>query len=63
MELPFALDQITGAAQGASLTAANNNGKTALDMAIRNDRKSIVAYLGRVRAKTAVVAPIDKGTE
>jgi ankyrin repeat protein len=32
---------------GASLTATNNNGQTALDMAIQNDKKSIAAYLRR----------------
>ena len=31
--------------RGASLTATNNNGETALDVAIKNDKKSIVAYL------------------
>jgi uncharacterized protein len=37
--------------RGASLTATNNNGQTALDMAIQNDKKSIVTYLRRVRGK------------
>ncbi len=36
---------------GASLTATNNNGETPLDMAIQNDKKSIVAYLRSVSAK------------
>ena len=31
--------------RGASLTAKNKNGETALDMAIKNDKKSIAAYL------------------
>jgi ankyrin repeat protein len=36
--------------RGASLTATNNNGETALDMAIKNDKKTIVDYLRRVGA-------------
>ena len=47
--------------RGASLTAANNNGETAFDVAIKNDKKSIAAYLKRVKAKSAVTIPIDKG--
>ncbi len=45
--------------RGASLTATNSNGETALDVAIKNDKKSIVAYLSRLRAKSAVVASTD----
>jgi Ankyrin repeats (many copies) len=37
--------------RGASLTATNNNGETALDVAIKNDKKSIVAYLTHIGAK------------
>jgi ankyrin repeat protein len=37
--------------RGASLTATNNNGETALDMAVKNDKKNIAAYLRRVRAR------------
>ena len=37
--------------RGASLTAVNNNGETALDMAIKNDKTSIAAYLRRLGAK------------
>ncbi len=40
--------------RGASLTATNNNGETALDVAIKNDKKSIVAYLTGLGAKSAV---------
>jgi ankyrin repeat protein len=40
---------------GASLTAVNNNGETPLDMAIKNDKKSIAAYLRGVGAKPALV--------
>ena len=39
-------------ARGASLTAANNNGETALDVAIRNDKKAIAAYLGSVAGES-----------
>jgi ankyrin repeat protein len=46
--------------RGASLSAVNNNGETALDVAIKNDKKSIAAYLRGVGAKPALV---DKGTE
>jgi ankyrin repeat protein len=42
--------------RGASLTATNNNGETALDVAVRNDKMSIVAYLSGVIA-TPAVAP------
>jgi ankyrin repeat protein len=35
--------------RGASLTATNNNGETALDLAIKNDKKSIAAFLRRSR--------------
>jgi len=45
--------------RGASLTATNSNGETALDVAIKNDKKSIVAYLSRLGAKSAVVASTD----
>jgi len=46
--------------RGASLTAVNRNGEIALDMAIKNDKKTIAAYLRGVGAKPALV---DKGTE
>jgi len=46
--------------RGASLTATNNNGETALDVAIKNDKRSIAAHLRLVSAKPGVVAPIDK---
>ena len=42
--------------RGASLTATNSNGETALDVAIKNDKKSIVAFLSRHGAKSAVAA-------
>jgi ankyrin repeat protein len=45
---------------GASLTAVNNNGETALDMAIKNDKHSIAAYLRGVGAQPASV---EEGTE
>ncbi len=45
---------------GASLTAVNKNGETVLDVAIKNDKMSIAAYLRSERAKPASV---DKGTE
>ena len=41
--------------RGASLTATNNNGENALDLAIKNDKKSIAAYLSRLGAKSGVV--------
>ena len=44
---------------GASLTARNNNGETALDVAIKNDKKSIVAYLTRLEATSRAVSPTD----
>jgi len=44
--------------RGASLTAKNKNGETPLDMAVKNDKKSIAAYLRGVEAKPALV---DKG--
>jgi ankyrin repeat protein len=37
--------------RGASLTAKNKNGETPLDMAIKNDKESIAAYLRGVGAK------------
>jgi ankyrin repeat protein len=40
--------------RGARLTAVNNNCETPLDVAIKNDKKSIVAYLRRVGEKPAV---------
>jgi ankyrin repeat protein len=46
--------------RGASLTAKNKNGETALDTAIKNDKKSIAAYLRSVGAKPA---PVARGTE
>jgi len=46
--------------RGASLTAKNKNGETALDMAIKNDKTSIAAYLRGVGAKPALV---NKETE
>jgi ankyrin repeat protein len=36
---------------GASLSAVNNNGETPLETAVRYDKKSIEAYLRRVRAR------------
>ena len=45
---------------GASLTAKNNNGETALDMAIKNDKNSIAAYLRGVGAKPALVRETKK---
>jgi Ankyrin repeats (3 copies) len=45
--------------RGASLTAKNKNGETALDMAIKNDKKSIAAYLRGVGAMPALA---DKRT-
>jgi hypothetical protein len=39
--------------RGASLTALNNNGETALDTAIKNDKASIASYLRHVGAKPA----------
>ncbi len=46
--------------RGASPIAVNNNGETALDMAIKNDKKRIVDYLRRMGAKSAVVAPVGE---
>ena len=43
--------------RGANLTATNNNGETPLDLAIKNDKKSIVTYLKRLGANSAAVAP------
>ncbi len=50
--------------QGASLTATNNNGETALDVAIRNDKKAIAAYLRRVTVAQVLpsTTPKRKGT-
>jgi ankyrin repeat protein len=45
--------------RGASLTATNNNGETALDVAIKNDKKCIVAYLTRLGAKSTAMATAD----
>jgi ankyrin repeat protein len=42
--------------RGANLSAVNNNGETAIDVAVKNDKKIIVAYLRRVRRKPAGVA-------
>ena len=47
--------------RGASLTATNNNGETVLDVAVKNDKKSIAAYLRSVGAKPAVAAASGKG--
>ena len=48
--------------RGASLTAANNNGETPLDMAIKNDKKSIVIYLkGLPRRRRSCEAPVPHG--
>jgi Ankyrin repeats (3 copies)/Ankyrin repeat len=41
--------------RGASLTAVNKNGETALDMAISNDKTSIAAYLRGLGAKPVMV--------
>jgi ankyrin repeat protein len=43
--------------RGASLTATNSNGETALDVAKKNDKKSIVVYLTRLGAKSGVMVP------
>jgi ankyrin repeat protein len=40
--------------RGADLTATNNNGETALDMAIKNDKQSIAAFLRHLGAKAAI---------
>jgi ankyrin repeat protein len=45
----------------SSLTAKNKNGETPLDMAIKNDKTSIAAYLRGVGAKPAMVGPVDEG--
>jgi ankyrin repeat protein len=45
--------------RGASLTATNSNGETALDVAIKNDKNSIAALLTRLGAKSAVAASAD----
>ena len=47
--------------RGASLTAVNDNGETALDVAVKNDKKRIADYLRSVGAKPAVDAPSGKG--
>jgi ankyrin repeat protein len=39
---------------GASLTATNSNGETALDLAAKNDKKTIVAYLRGIKKMSAV---------
>ncbi len=39
--------------RGPSLTAVNKNGENALDMAIKNDKKSIAAYLRGMGATPA----------
>jgi ankyrin repeat protein len=41
--------------RGASLTAKNKNGETPLDMATKNDKTSIAAYLRSLGAKPALV--------
>jgi hypothetical protein len=46
--------------RGASLTAKNNNGETALDMAIKNDKKNLVDYLRRVGATATAVEEAAK---
>jgi cytohesin len=43
--------------RGASLTATNSNGQTALDVAQKNDKQSIVVYLTRLGAKSGVMVP------
>jgi hypothetical protein len=43
--------------RGASLVATNNNGETALDVAIKSDKRSIAAYLRGVRAQPAAAVP------
>jgi ankyrin repeat protein len=47
--------------RGASLTATNNNGETALDVATKNDKKNIATYLQHVGAKHGVPVPVDRG--
>jgi hypothetical protein len=44
--------------RGASLTAVNNNGETALDVATKNEKKSIAAYLKLIGAKAGAGAAI-----
>jgi ankyrin repeat protein len=41
--------------RGASLTAVNKNGETALDMAVRNDKRGIASFLRAVSGKGAMV--------
>jgi ankyrin repeat protein len=41
--------------RGASLTSANNNGETPLDVAIKNDKQAIAAYLRGVIAQPALL--------
>jgi ankyrin repeat protein len=48
--------------RGASLTAVNNNGETALDVATNYEKKSIAAFLKLVGAKPGVGAPIANAT-
>jgi ankyrin repeat protein len=45
--------------RGASLSATNNSGETPLDVAEKNEKKSIAAYLSGLGAKTAGVAAAD----
>lgn len=46
--------------RGASLTAVNNNGQKALDVAMKNDKKSIAAYLRKVGAKPESIVKATK---
>ncbi len=48
--------------RGASLTATNSNGETALDLAIKNDKKSIATYLKLVGEKHGAGTPISNAT-
>jgi ankyrin repeat protein len=41
--------------RGASRTATNNDGETALDLAIKNDKKKIAAYLKGIKVPSALV--------
>jgi ankyrin repeat protein len=46
--------------RGASVSAANNNGETALDVAVQNEKKEIVAYLRRVEARAEATEPFSR---
>ena len=46
---------------GASLTAVNNNGETALDVAIKNDKKSIADFLSASEGRQRWLRRLTKG--